>query len=68
MIPYDKRNPFNPSGIRIGTPAATTRNMKEEEMKIIAELINKTIENKDNSKKNKIRQEVIELCGRFPIP
>ena len=68
MIPFDKRSPFNPSGIRIGTPAVTTRGMKEGEMKQIAEWITKVIENINNTTiQEKIRQEVIELNKQFPI-
>ena len=43
MIPYDRRKPLDPSGIRVGTPAATTRGMKEEEMKIIASIFTRAI-------------------------
>ncbi len=65
-IPWDERSPFNPSGIRIGTPVLTTRGMKESESKLIAELIDKTLKNKDNvSAKKRIKQEVKELCQKF---
>jgi glycine hydroxymethyltransferase len=68
MIPFDKRSPFDPSGIRLGTPAMTTRGMKEDEMKIIAELINKTIENKNNEDAlKKIRSQVLDLTSKFPL-
>ena len=68
MIPYDPRSPFDPSGIRLGTPAVTTRGMKENEMKYIGDLINKAIENyKDNRKLEEIRNEVKELCKDFVI-
>ncbi len=68
MVPFDKRSPFDPSGIRLGTPAMTTRGMKENEMKIIAELINKTIENKSNEETLKrIRSEVLNLTSKFPL-
>lgn len=65
-IPFDKLSPFITSGIRIGTPAVTTRGMKEEEMKIIAELISLTIENFEQNK-NKVINEVKKLCSRFPL-
>ncbi|MCL5029738.1 MAG: serine hydroxymethyltransferase [Bacteroidetes bacterium] len=68
MIPFDQRSPFVTSGIRIGTPAATTRGMKENEMVKIAELINKTISNVDNEKfLEDIKAEVKELCSKFPL-
>jgi len=68
MVPHDPRKPFDPSGIRLGTPAITTRGLKEEEMKQVADFINRAIENKDDdSAKKKIRQEVDELCSRFKL-
>ena len=68
MIPDDPRNPMDPSGIRIGVPAITTRGMKEKEVKQIAKWINDAIENHSNKKVlNKLHQEVIKLCRRFPI-
>jgi glycine hydroxymethyltransferase len=67
-IPYDPQKPFIASGIRLGTPALTTRGMKEEEMKIIAKMIVKVLDNKnDPSVRGKVRQEVRELCSRFPL-
>ncbi len=68
MIPNDTRNPMDPSGIRIGVPAITTRGMKEKEIKIISKWIKDAIENKDNKKElKKIHSEVIKLCKKFPI-
>lgn len=68
MIPFDTRSPFNPSGIRLGTPAITTRGMKEEEMKQIGEWINKVIANPDDEVlKAKVKEEVLALTKRFPI-
>ncbi len=68
MIPYDPATPFNPSGIRLGTPAVTTRGMKESEMKQIAEWISKIISNPtDASLRAKIKQEVEGLCKQFPL-
>jgi len=64
--PYDPRPPFNPSGIRLGTPAVTTRGMKEKEMKKIADWINEAISNPKSIPK--IKQEVKRLCQKFPIP
>ncbi len=67
-IPFDPRKPFDPSGIRLGTPAVTTRGMKEEEMKKIAELIDKVLSNIDDEKTiEKVREEVKELCSQFPL-
>ena len=64
-IPFDTRSPFDPSGVRIGTPSLTTRGMKEKEMKIIAELIHKTLTQKETAQKIKI--EVEKLCAKFPV-
>ena len=63
-IPFDKQKPNIASGIRIGTPAMTTRGMKEEEIKTIAELIDRTIKGED---KEKIKEDVLKLTSRFPI-
>lgn len=68
MVPYDTRKALDPSWIRIWTPAATTRWMKEEEMKIIARIFTEAIKNKDDENKLKeLKKEVLELCHRFPI-
>jgi len=68
MIPFDTKSPFVTSGIRIGTPAVTTRGMKEGEMKIIASFINKAIDNYENeSLLATIKDEVKELNGKFPL-
>ncbi len=65
-IPFEKRSPFITSGIRIGTPAVTTRGMKEEEMKKIGEFIYKTMKNIDNEDKlEEIRDMVYELSAQF---
>ncbi|MDD5339847.1 MAG: serine hydroxymethyltransferase [Candidatus ainarchaeum sp.] len=67
-IPYDPRPPFVTSGLRLGTPALTTRGMKEGEMKHIGQLIVKVIENPNDSElKLRVRKETEELCSRFPI-
>ncbi|OGL71064.1 serine hydroxymethyltransferase [Candidatus Uhrbacteria bacterium RIFCSPHIGHO2_02_FULL_53_13] len=67
-IPHDPRKPFDPSGIRLGTPALTTRGMKEAEMKLIAGWIDRTISHHENENALKaIRREVEELCVQFPL-
>ena len=67
-IPFDQRSPFDPSGMRLGTPAITTRGMKESEMKEIALLISRAIENKGNEIiLNKIKEEVKSLTKNFPL-
>ena len=68
MVPFDERSPFVTSGIRIGTPAATTRGMKETEMKKIAELINQVIKSADDKKMLlNIKEEIKKLCSEFPL-
>ena len=68
VVPYDERSPFVTSGLRLGTPALTTRGMKEEQMKLIAELINKVISNHaDKTIRKEVRISVGELCGEFPL-
>jgi len=68
MVPFDQRSPFVTSGIRIGTPAMTTRGMKEPQMEIIANLINKALFNADNEKiLVDVKNEVELLCSDFPL-
>ena len=68
MVPFDKKSPMITSGIRIGTPAVTTRGMKESDMKIIAKLIDKTLKNpNDESNLKQVKNEVVELCSSYPI-
>ena len=68
MVPFDQRSPFITSGIRIGTPAITTRNMGIEEMKDIAKLIDRVIIDPENDENiQKVKSEVEELCESYPI-
>lgn len=68
MIPDDPRAPSDPSGIRIGVPAVTTRGMKGKEIKLIAGWINDVCENhKDEKRLRIIHKEVIALCKKFPV-
>jgi glycine hydroxymethyltransferase len=67
-IPYDTNPPMKPSGIRIGTPALTTRGMKEGEMRTIAKWIVAALEHRtDAAKLTQIRGEVLEMAERFPL-
>ena len=67
-IPYDPRSPFDPSGIRMGTPALTTRGMKEPEMRHIADLISEAIDNvNDEEALKKVKMKVMELTKKFPL-
>lgn len=69
MIPNDTRKPYDPSGIRLGTPAVTTRGMKEEHMDIIAGWIHQAITHcNDDTFLNKLGKEVEEVCKKFPLP
>ncbi|MDY0187134.1 MAG: serine hydroxymethyltransferase [Syntrophus sp. (in: bacteria)] len=67
-IPFDTRGPMVTSGIRIGTPALTSRGMKEEEMRKIARLIVDVLGNRDSERlRQEVREEVLRLCGKFPL-
>jgi glycine hydroxymethyltransferase len=68
-VPHEKRSPMDPSGIRLGTPAATTRGMKEEDMKKIADWMNDALANKDDADKlQTIKEEIKNFCLQFPVP
>ena len=68
-IPFDTVSPFKGGGIRIGTPAVTTRGMKEAEMEAVGDLIHAAIENRENPDRLKeIREKVLQLNERFPLP
>jgi glycine hydroxymethyltransferase len=67
-IPYDTNPPMKPSGIRIGTPALTTRGMKEPEMRVIAGWIAEALDHRSNvAKLQQIRGQVMELAEKFPL-
>ena len=69
MIPFDPRKPMDPSGIRIGTPALSTRGMKEAEMKQIARWIGDVLSRpNDTELLARVRGSVHELCEQFPVP
>jgi len=68
-IPNDPNPPMNPSGVRLGTPAITTRGMREKDVIKIVSLFDKTIISKNKAAElNKIKKEVKEFCLRFPVP
>ncbi|MHA2363662.1 MAG: serine hydroxymethyltransferase [Candidatus Hodarchaeales archaeon] len=68
MIPFDKRTPFDPSGIRIGTAALTTRGLKESDMTLIGDLIIKTLKSpSDSSVHARIKEDVANLCDKYPL-
>jgi glycine/serine hydroxymethyltransferase len=68
-IPFDTSSPFKPGGIRVGTPAVTTRGMKEEEMLEIADLVAEALDKRtDDGAIENVRKKVIDLTSRFPLP
>ena len=67
-VPYDDKSPFITSGIRVGTPALTTRGMKEHEMEIVAGLINRVVTNMGNEAEyGRVRSDIQQLCSSFPL-
>lgn len=68
MVPFDSRSPFQTSGLRVGTPAITTRGLKEEHMPLIVDMIDEVISNIDDETiVEKIRKQVNEMMGQFPV-
>jgi glycine hydroxymethyltransferase len=68
-VAQEQRSPFQTSGIRLGTPALTTRGLKENEMRAVADLIDRVLKAKgDEGVLKQVRREVGEMCGRFPMP
>ncbi len=67
-IPNDQRKPWDPSGIRIGTPALTTRGMKEDEMETVAQFIDRALKNPNDDNLEKIKAEIKEFAKNYPIP
>ncbi len=70
-VPFDPRRPFDPSGIRLGTPAVTTRGLMGEHMALIAELIHRGVraaKDEDEREISRIRSEVASLARQFPVP
>ena len=68
-IPFDPRKPFDPSGIRLGSAAVTSRGMNEEHMRQVAEWIEQSFEaHEDPARLEAIRQQVSEFCSGFPCP
>jgi glycine hydroxymethyltransferase len=69
MIPYDERKPMDPSGIRIGTPALSTRGMGPDEMRTVAGWILRALQSPGvDAALMDIRREVSQLCQQFPVP
>ena len=68
-IPFETRSPFQASGIRIGSPAVTTRGMGEAEMADIADMISEVLlDIKNIDKQEQVKQRVLQLTARFPLP
>jgi glycine hydroxymethyltransferase len=69
MIANDTRKPMDPSGVRLGTPAITTRGMKEKEMEILADFMLKAVEKRTDAKAlQSLHADVKEFCKKYPVP
>lgn len=67
-IPYDTESPFKTSGIRLGSPAMTTRGLKEDDFKKIGKIISEALKNKDSEEKlSSLKEEVLEITSKFPL-
>ena len=67
-VPYDTRKPFDPSGIRLGSPSVSSRGMGAAEMKLVAAWMDRVISNPSEENADKVRAEVKALCAKFPAP
>jgi glycine hydroxymethyltransferase len=68
-VPKDERSPFQCSGLRLGTAALTTRGLKENDMKSVAQLVDRAIKSEgDDQTLNEVRSDVVDLCKQFPMP
>lgn len=67
-IPYDPNPPFKPSGVRLGTPAITSRGMKEKDMEKVAEFIDRALRSTDGATRKQIKKEVNDFASAFPLP
>jgi glycine hydroxymethyltransferase len=68
MVPFDSRSPFQTSGIRVGTPAITTRGLKEEDMKVIVDMIDRVLSDPDNEQViAQVRSEVNAMMADRPM-
>ena len=68
-VPFDPRRPMDPSGLRLGTPSVTSRGMREQEMRAVANWIDRAIAGADDDEKlARIRAEIAEFCKAFPAP
>ena len=68
MVPFDSRSPFQTSGLRFGTPAITTRGLKEDKMELIVELIDRVLHDPENEANiAAVRKEVNALMSQYPL-